>query len=65
MGVILGIEAVKNNEVKKVFCKACREAFGDVAASNSSYFIDKQREKFIQGEHKFSLYIIFHSAFCF
>ena len=62
---MLGIETVENNEITKIFCKTCREAFGDVAASNSSGFIDKQREKFIQGKHKFSLYITAHSAFCF
>ena len=38
---ILGIETVENNEVTKVFYKTCREAFGDVAASNSSGFIDE------------------------
>ena len=52
---ILGIETVENKEVTKIFCKACREAFGDIATSNSSGFIDKQREKFIQGKYKFSL----------
>ena len=38
---ILGIETVENNEVTKVFYNICREAFGDVAASNSSGFIDE------------------------
>ena len=42
---ILGNETVENNDVTNIFCKTCREVFGDVAASNSSGFIDKQQEE--------------------
>ena len=60
---ILSIETVENSKVTKMFCKIFWEALGDVAASNSSGFIDKQQDKNSFKSNKvFSLY---YCPFCF
>ena len=50
---ILGIESDDNNEVTQIYCKTCRDAFGNNSNSTIiSSLIGKQWEKFFRGKFK-------------